>query len=309
MTDVSIVTSTFNSDRTIKEFIGRVREAVKSLEAYLGRSLAFEIVVVDDGSTDGTRAILSNEVQGGGNLRVLMLSRNYGQHAAMLQGMHEAVGSMIFILDSDLEDSPEWLLLFWKERETDGDSSVHGEYQRLQGPFWRRVGGKAFWSLYNKLGSLELPTNQTMARLMTRQYLDAALQSRRSSSLLAEVFSAAGNSRPTQVEKAFKGYSSYSIWQRVSTAMRQLVISSTDFWWRISSTFLLLGIAISLVTTITALIQMSQFIIVYGLAVSGMSFLVTIIALAAVMLRSVIEKATEVRPVIVKQKLLSKDQA
>jgi putative glycosyltransferase len=303
VTELSIVTSTYNSEASIKEFLKRVREAVSALELWLSRSVTFEIVVTDDGSTDNTCRILENEINDSKELKVLVLARNYGQHQAMLRGMLEAVGEVILILDSDLEDDPAWLLCFWKKLRSEKFRSVHGEYIRTDGPYWRRKGGEFFWRLYNRLSSLDLPISQTMARLMERDFLDAALASRRMSGLLAQIFVSAGKSQPVIVERFFKGKSSYSIRQKFSMAARQILISSDEIWWRLTVVCLGAGAVGCLVAVCAALLGMNFSVIAVGISMGVLFLPISAVTAGGYMLRGMLAIATDSQPVIIQRRI------
>lgn len=302
--DLSIVTSTYNSESTIGEFLHRARGAVVTLESWLKRPIRYEIVIVDDGSTDNCVEVLKAEVEHSKDLRFLVLAQNYGQHLAMLQGMQDSTGDFVFVLDSDLEDDPAWLLHFWKKLITSGGRSVHGEYLRKDGPYLRRKGGELFWRLFNKIGKFDLPINQTMARLMTRDFLDSTLANRRLSGLLAPILAAAGPSEPLLVEKSFKGNSAYSIRQKFSLAVRQMLISSSEVWWRIASSSLSVGVLGIFIALVVLAIGANVTIYISILLVSGFFICTATMAAVGFMLRGVVENATDIRPVIVGQRYL-----
>ena len=303
MIELSIVTSTYNSEDSIREFLKRVREAVSALELWLSRSVTFEIVVIDDCSTDNTCRILEKEVNDRRELKVMVLSRNYGQHQAMLSGMREAVGEVIFMLDSDLEDDPAWLLCFWKKLRGENVKSVYGEYVRTDGPYWRRRGADFFWRIYNRLSSLDLPINQTMARLMERDFLDAAIASRRMSGLLAQIFLTAGKSQPVIVERDYKGSSSYSFSQKFSMATRQLLISSDEIWWRLTIVCFSAGAIGSLVAACAAILGINFSVIAVGITMGALFLPISAVTASAFMLRGILTIATESQPVVVQRRI------
>lgn len=305
--DLSIVTSTYNSESTIGEFLNRARAAVAALEVSLMRPIRYEIVIVDDGSTDNCVEVLKEEVEHSKDLKFLVLAQNYGQHLAMLQGMQDSTGDFVFVLDSDLEEDPDWLLHFWKKLITSGGRSVHGEYLRTDGPYLRRKGGELFWRLFNSIGRFDLPINQTMARLMTRDFLNSALANRRISGLLAPILAAAGPSESVLVKKSFKGSSAYSIRRKFSLAVRQMLVSSSEVWWRItisSFSFGVLGIFIAL-GALAIGANVRTYISI--LLLSGFSICTAAMAAVGYMLRGVVENASDIRPVIVGQRYLPRD--
>jgi undecaprenyl-phosphate 4-deoxy-4-formamido-L-arabinose transferase len=97
---VSLVVPVYNEARTIEDVY---RQAVAALER-LGR--AYEVIVVDDGSTDGTWAILERLHAGDASFRAVRLKRNFGQHPAMHAGLVRARGDVVVTMDGDLQNSP-----------------------------------------------------------------------------------------------------------------------------------------------------------------------------------------------------------
>ena len=100
---LSIVTTMYNSQATIEEFIRR------SEAAALAITDSFEIVIVDDGSPDNALAIAVKLAEADPRLKVIELSRNFGHHKALMTGLRHAVGEYCFLIDSDLEEPPETL--------------------------------------------------------------------------------------------------------------------------------------------------------------------------------------------------------
>jgi len=101
----------------------------------LGRS--YEILYVDDGSTDGSFAALAGLPAAGGAVRVIRLARNYGQTAALAAGFDQAAGAVIVTLDADLQNDPADVPLLLRTLD-DGYDLVTGWRMPRQDPFWSR---------------------------------------------------------------------------------------------------------------------------------------------------------------------------
>ena len=169
-TQLSIVTTLYNSAGTIEEF---VRRSVAAAERVTD---AFEIVIVDDGSPDRSLAIATDLVQRDPRVRVIELSRNFGHHKALMTGLMHAEGAYCFLIDSDLEEAPELITEFWEKRRESGMDVVYGYQMERTGEFSRRVGGRLAWSIFSALIPYPIPRNHLTVRLMTRPYVDALVQ-------------------------------------------------------------------------------------------------------------------------------------
>lgn len=98
---VSIAVPLFNEEATIEELLERVKRTLEE------RGCAFEIVLVDDGSTDRTKEIVARAAAVDPRVRVRTLSRNFGQAAALCCGIFESRGDVVVTLDGDLQNPPE----------------------------------------------------------------------------------------------------------------------------------------------------------------------------------------------------------
>jgi undecaprenyl-phosphate 4-deoxy-4-formamido-L-arabinose transferase len=99
-TDISLVVPVYNEQASVEEVY---RQSVQALES-IGRP--YEIIFVDDGSTDGTWAVLERLHAGDAELRAVRLKRNFGQHPAMHAGLVRARGDIVVTMDGDLQNSP-----------------------------------------------------------------------------------------------------------------------------------------------------------------------------------------------------------
>jgi glycosyltransferase involved in cell wall biosynthesis len=98
--DLSLVVPIYNEYESIPKLLGRIEESMQSLD------IIYEIVCVDDGSTDGSGELLKEMSRTHDALSILLLRRNYGQTAAMAAGFDYARGSIIITLDGDLQNDP-----------------------------------------------------------------------------------------------------------------------------------------------------------------------------------------------------------
>jgi len=127
---LSIVATLYQSAPYIAEFHQRASAAAEKL---VGDE--YEIVLVNDGSPDRSLDIAVKLTEQDSHVVVIDLSRNFGHHKAMMTGLEHARGERIFLLDSDLEEEPEWLLTFAEQMSEDNRDVVYGVQESRKGNF------------------------------------------------------------------------------------------------------------------------------------------------------------------------------
>jgi len=174
---LSVVMPAYNEQATIRTIVARV------LAVDLG-AVEKELVIVDDGSKDGTREILK-ELDGKDGVRVFFQLHNQGKGAAVWRGMRESSGDMVIIQDADLEYDPrEYSQLI--RPILDGEADVVYGSRFLGTPrghrvlyFWHSVGNKLLTTLSNMFSDLNLTDMETCYKVMVRKVVDRLdLQSR-----------------------------------------------------------------------------------------------------------------------------------
>lgn len=167
---LSIVATLYQSAAYIDEFCRRAGAAARQLAGD-----DYEIVLVNDGSPDNSLDVAVQLTQRDSHVVVIDLSRNFGHHKAMMTGLSAARGERVFLIDSDLEEEPEWLTSFAAQMEADASDVVYGVQAERRGGFVEQMTGTLFYKLFRTLTGIVQPSNIVTARLMTRRYVDGLL--------------------------------------------------------------------------------------------------------------------------------------
>jgi dolichol-phosphate mannosyltransferase len=140
--------------------------------------LLFELVLVDDGSTDATAPVLERLAATDPRVRLVYLSRNFGHQTALTAGLDHARGDAVVMLDADLQDPPELIprmLDHWRS----GCDVVYAVREQREGESRFKVStARWFYRLFDKLAQVELEHNSGDFRLLDRRALDALLSMR-----------------------------------------------------------------------------------------------------------------------------------
>ncbi len=208
---LSIVTTLYDSGKHLEEFHSRMSAAAGDLTD------EFELVLVNDGSPDDSLTVALALRERHSNIRVIDLSRNFGHHRAIMTGLGEAKGDLVFLIDCDLEEPPETLKEFWDKREASGVDVVFGVRDQRQESGLARFFGSAFYTLFNLLSPDKIPYNLLTVRLMTRRYVDALMLFKEREMQLSGLWAITGFAQlPLNVEKGYKGHSSYTLRRKLA---------------------------------------------------------------------------------------------
>ena len=168
---LAVLVPCLNEAEVIRETLERLEHATAQCAGW-----STEIVVVDDGSTDDTAAIVAayNGTVGKAALRLVSLSRQFGHQAALSAGLDSIDADATAIIDADLQDPPEMIPDMLSLLD-DGFDVVYGERdQRAGASWWRKLGYNSFYRLMRVLvGEVEIPAHVGDFRVMNRQVTNA----------------------------------------------------------------------------------------------------------------------------------------
>lgn len=138
----SIVVPVFNSVDLVGETVDQI------MQVFEDAGLAYELILVNDGSRDGSWDVIAERAKANPRIIALDLLRNYGQHHANLAGFRESTGDYVITMDDDLQNPPDQVLALIDEAMR-GRDLVFGRFERKQSAGYRRIGSKAI-SMVNR---------------------------------------------------------------------------------------------------------------------------------------------------------------
>jgi polyisoprenyl-phosphate glycosyltransferase len=167
MTRLSVAIPVFNEEAVLPELLRRVRAVLDGLPGG-----PHELLIVDDGSSDRTVALLEAAVRDDARVRVVVLSRNFGHQAAFTAALTYATGNAVVLMDGDLQDAPEAIPEFLTRFDEGYDVVYARRVRRKEGVLLRA----AYWISYRVIGRLariELPLDAGDFALLSRRVVDA----------------------------------------------------------------------------------------------------------------------------------------
>lgn len=235
---VSIVIPVFNEEENLEELLERC------LNTCTGMERDFEIILVDDGSSDESRNMITKAAeQNPGRIVGLLLNRNYGQHSAIMAGFAEARGDIVITLDADLQNPPEEIQKLVKKAD-EGFDVVGSVRMHRRDTLFRRWASLMVNKVVQMSTGVDMHDYGCMLRAYNRRVVDAMLQCHERSTfipVLANSF--AGATAEIDVDHAERsaGDSKYGLWKLINLQF-DLLTSMTTFPLRLLN---LLGVIIS----------------------------------------------------------------
>jgi polyisoprenyl-phosphate glycosyltransferase len=163
---LSVVSPVYNERDSVEELWRRLTQALAELGDY-------EILIVDDGSTDGSWDVLRGLAARDERLRLLKLSRNFGHQVALTAGLDAARGDAVVLIDADLQDPPELipqLVARWQE----GFDVVYAVRERRDGESrMRLLAIRSFYRLFRRMAATDIPADTGDFRLLSRRAVDS----------------------------------------------------------------------------------------------------------------------------------------
>ena len=206
---ISIVVSVFNEEEVLFEFY---RETIKVL---LLIDNPYEIIFVNDGSTDGSRSVLFKLAKDDENVKIIHFSRNFGHEAAMLAGIDYASGDYIVCMDADLQHSPTLLPDMIRKFESGFDIINMVRTVNKSAGILKNITSAGFYKVINKLSDIKLVSNASDFFGISKRVADVLRNNYREKTRFLRGYVQNVGFNTTNIEyearKRFAGESKYSI--------------------------------------------------------------------------------------------------
>lgn len=220
---ISLIAPCYNEAETVDEFVGAVGAALADCD------FDYELVFVDDGSSDDTLARLA-VLAAQPNIRVVVLSRNFGKEAALTAGLDHARGDAIVVIDVDLQDPPSLIPEFVAKWREGYDVAYGTRSDRATDTAAKRVTAEGFYRLFNRISGVKIPENTGDFRLMDRRVVEAVRSLPERSRFMKGLFAWAGYSSvgvPYARPERSAGESKFNFWRLWNFALDGIVSFSS----------------------------------------------------------------------------------
>jgi polyisoprenyl-phosphate glycosyltransferase len=167
---LSVVAPVCNEEDGLPAFYERIRTALSGLD--------FELILVDDGSSDASPLQLEQIAADDPRVKVITLSRNFGHQAALTAGLDHATGNPVVMIDADLQDPPELILTLMDHWRSGSDVVYTVRSARAGESAFKLRTARGFYRLFSRLSQVKLEQNAGDFRLLDRAVLDSLLSMR-----------------------------------------------------------------------------------------------------------------------------------
>lgn len=224
---ISVVVPCLNEQDAIPIFYNEIIKIINKM----GPRVTFEVIFVDDGSSDDTLAVLRELSEKDKKIKYIAFSRNFGKESAMFAGLEKARGDYIAVMDVDLQDPPELLIDMYNGiTDEDYDCVATKRATRKGESKIRSFFARRFYSIINKISKTEIVDGARDYRLMTRQMVDAILSVREYNRFSKGIFGWVGfKTKWLEYENIERvaGKTSWSFWGLFLYALNGIIAFST----------------------------------------------------------------------------------
>lgn len=226
MDKISVIVPCYNEEEALPLFYKEINKVIKKMS-----NVSFELIFVDDGSSDRTLNVIKEFSKDDDNVRYISFSRNFGKEAAIYAGLEYSTGDYVTLLDADLQEPPKLIEKMYKIITTEDvdivalKTDAHKEYGIV-----RRFFTNCYYKLISRLSKVEMVPGARDFRLMTRQVVNAVLELKEYNRYSKGIFSFVGFKTKWltyEVPKRVAGTSKWSFFKLFTYAIDAIIGYST----------------------------------------------------------------------------------
>lgn len=222
---ISLVTPFFNEEKGIDVFFQAIYETLNSI------TVDYEIICIDDGSTDKTLSLLIQKTALDPRVKIISLSRNFGKEYALTAGIDAAQGDAVIPIDADLQDPPELIPLMVDEWLKGFPVVLAKRASRITDTKFKRGTAHFFYKIINVLSDVSIPENTGDFRLMDRQVVDTLKQLPERTRFMKGLFAWVGFEQATVYydrQDRREGQTKWNVWKLWNFALDGIFSFSTS---------------------------------------------------------------------------------
>ncbi|MFN4253715.1 MAG: glycosyltransferase family 2 protein [Saprospiraceae bacterium] len=215
---LSIVSPVYRAEKIVHELVARVSAAIEPL------SVEYEILLVEDGSPDGSWKKIEDACKANPKVKGVKLSRNFGQHYAISAGLAEASGDFVVVMDCDLQDNPVYIKTLL-DTAREGYDIVYTHKRKREHSFFKNITARFFYTTFNYLSGSQHPNANHLTgsfSLLSRKAVDSfntVKDFHRHYLMVLRNLGYRSTSIEVVHEKRFEGTSSYTLRKLISHAI------------------------------------------------------------------------------------------
>lgn len=225
---ISVVVPCYNEGQALPYFIQEIQTVAAQMAQ---KQVDLDVLLVNDGSRDGTLGVLRDYAAQYPNVRYLSFSRNFGKEAAMYAGLEHARGDYVAIMDADMQDPPSLLPQMYDLLQTGEYDSVATRRVSRQGePPIRSFFARMFYKLINRISDADIVDGARDYRLMSRPMVDAILSMKEVNRFSKGIFGWVGFCTywlPYENVERVAGETKWSFWKLFRYSLEGIIAFST----------------------------------------------------------------------------------
>lgn len=278
--ELSVVVPLYKSAQTLPTLLQRIDKARKHIPGQT------EIILVDDGSPDDG-LILANKLSSYySGIKIVKLSKNFGQHIAILAGLDNARGKWTVVMDADLQDPPEAIIELWDTASTGEHSIIYARREGRKDTWLDRISSRLFYKMIKKFTGQDFSSDFGNFGIYSREVIETVRELRESNFFFPIAVRWTGfSSSEIKVHRQNRedGQSSYSFIKRMKLGLNVLIVN-TNYLLKLSVNF---GALISTLALLASLVLAVSYFI-GGVEVAGWtSVIVSVYLMSGFLLMSI----------------------